>query len=301
LTGDEEFFLNRGAEVILATAKFWVSRAEWNDKLHRYEFNNVIGPDEYHDHVDNNAYTNYMVAWHLAKSIEIYDWLASNHPEIAAHLVDRLEISEEHLLEWRQVSSKIFQSWDAETNLIEQFDGYFRLQDVNLSDYDPRSQSMQEILGIEGVSQTQVIKQPDVLMLLYVLADQIDLPTLQANYEYYYPRTDHSYGSSLGPAIQAIVACKLGLHEKAYEHFLRAALMDIKDLRGNTKDGIHAATAGGVWQAITFGFAGLKITQNKWEINPRLPSNWQRLAFKFYFQGKIQEVDITPEGFTVSK
>lgn len=301
LTGDEEFFLNRGAEVILATAKFWVSRAEWNDKLHRYEFNNVIGPDEYHDHVDNNAYTNYIVAWHLMKSLEVYDWLVSNHPEITTALVDRLEISEEHLNEWRQVSLRIFQSWDVETNLIEQFDGYFQLQDVNLADYDPRNQSMQEILGIEGVNQTQVIKQPDVLMLLYVLADQIDLPTLKANYEYYYPRTDHSYGSSLGPAIQAIVACKLGLHEKAYEHFLRAALMDIKDLRGNTKDGIHAATAGGVWQAITFGFAGLKITQNKWEINPRLPSNWQRLAFKFYFQGKIQEVDITPEGFTVSK
>jgi kojibiose phosphorylase len=160
---------------------------------------------------------------------------------------------------------------------------------------------MQEFLGIEGVSQTQVIKQPDVLMLLYVLADQIDLPTLQANYEYYYPRTDHSYGSSLGPAIQAIVASKLGLHEEAYEHFLRAALMDLKDLRGNTRDGIHAATAGGVWQAITFGFAGLKVTQNKWEINPRLPSNWQRLAFKFYFRGEIQKVDITPEGFTESK
>lgn len=301
LTGDEDFFLYRGVEVILATAKFWVSRAEWNDNLHRYEFNNVIGPDEYHDHVDNNAYTNYMVAWHLVKSLEVYNWLASNHPEIATALVDRMEISEEHLYKWRQVSSKIFQSWDAETNLIEQFDGYFRLQDVNLSDYDPRSQSMQEILGIEGVSQTQVIKQPDVLMLLYVLADQIDLPTLQANYEYYYPRTDHSYGSSLGPAIQAIVASKLGLHEEAYEHFLRAALMDLKDLRGNTRDGIHAATAGGVWQAITFGFAGLKVTQNKWEINPRLPSNWQRLAFKFYFRGEIQKVDITPEGFTESK
>jgi kojibiose phosphorylase len=176
--------------------------------------------------------------------------------------------------------------------LIEQFDGYFERQGVDLKAYADRTASMQALLGIEGVNQTQVLKQPDVLMLFYLLPEAFDEKTVRVNYDYYTPRTDHTFGSSLGPAIQSIMACRLGELEDAYEHFMRAAHADLYDVRGNSGDGIHGASAGGLWQAVVFGFAGLRITPEGWSVNPRLPNGWKRVTFKFYYHGHLQEVDV---------
>ena len=110
---------------------------------------------------------------------------------------------------------------------------------------EPRSQSVQAILGIEGANQVQVLKQPDVLILMYLLREHFADEAVKINYDYYTPRTDHTYGSSLGPSIQAIMACQVGKPEEAYEHFIRAARADLRDARGNAGDGIHAASAGG--------------------------------------------------------
>jgi trehalose/maltose hydrolase-like predicted phosphorylase len=129
-------------------------------------------------------------------------------------------------------------------------------------------------------------------MLLYLLGDQYDLETKQVNWDYYAPRTDHTYGSSLGPAVHAILACELGLSEVAYEHFMRAALVDLENVRGNAADGVHGASAGGVWQAVVFGFAGLRLTADGYTLNPRLPSSWRRLAFSFRQRGSEVRVDL---------
>jgi kojibiose phosphorylase len=165
---------------------------------------------------------------------------------------------------------------------------------------EPRSKSVQELLGIEGAAETQVIKQPDVLMLQYLLADDYSDEVVQANYAYYAPRTDHTYGSSLGPSIQAIMACRVGQVEEAYEHFMRAARADLRDVRGNAGDGIHGASAAGTWQAAVFGFGGLRLHASGWDVTPRLPAHWKRLAFKFYYHGELRQVDIRPEGYHVS-
>jgi kojibiose phosphorylase len=176
--------------------------------------------------------------------------------------------------------------------MIEQFSGYFGCNDISMRELEPRSISVQALLGIEGVTKTQILKQPDVLMLLYLFPDLFDEQIQNINCDYYTARTDHTYGSSLGPAIQAIISCRMGNREEAYEHFMHAAQMDLLDKRGNTVDGIHGATAGGVWQAVVFGFAGLHITLNKWEVKPSLPAHWKRLSFKFYLHGHLQNVDI---------
>ena len=112
------------------------------------------------------------------------------------------------------------------------------------------------------------------------------------NYEYYTPRTDLTFGSSLGPAIQSIMACKVGQTEEAYENFLRAAMADLYDVRGNAGDGIHGASAGGLWQAVVFGFSGLKVTPDGWSVEPHLPQGWKRVAFKFFLQGKLVDVEV---------
>jgi len=291
-TGDDDFMRDYGAEIVLDTARFWGSRAEYNARAERYEIRDVIGPDENHEHVNNNAYTNRMVQWHLERALEVLDWLRARAPEKAAELVARLDLSEQRLERWRDVVQHIYIPYDSSTGLFEQFDGFFGLKDLDWPALEPRRQSIQSLLGIEATQKVQALKQADVLMLLYLLGDAYDARTLEANWAYYEPRTDHSYGSSLGPAVHAVLACRLGRIDEAYQHLARAAFVDLENLRGNTRDGIHAASAGGVWQALVMGFAGMRITPGGPTFTPRLPAGWQRLRFTMRHRGRRQEVEL---------
>ena len=290
-TGDDQWFIDFGCELILDTAKFWGSRAEWNEEAKRYEYNDVIGPDEYHEHVDNNAYTNRLAQWNLQTAFEVLDWLKEHAPAKAQELTEQLDLNEKRFEKWRDVIEKIYLHIEP-SGLIEQFEGFYQRKFVDLPAMEPRTKSAQEIFGIEGCNETQVLKQPDVLMLQYLLRDHYSDESVRVNYDFYMPRTDHTYGSSLGPSIMAIMACDVGKPEDAYEHFIRAVRADLRDVRGNAGDGIHAASAGGTWQSVVFGFGGLRITPETWTTHPRLPHNWKRLAFKFFHRGKLQEVDI---------
>ena len=295
LTGDDAFMARRGAEVILDTAKFWASRLEWNPQTSQYHLSDVIGPDEYHDHVDDNAFTNYLARWHLRKAVQIAAWLQAYSPEIASQLFSKLSINDQTFTDWDTIASQIFCPAVNDRGLIEQFTGYFDRTDVLTCDFDPRTESIQSLLGIEGANQSQILKQPDVIMLMYLLPELFDQATIQANYDYYTPRTDLTFGSSLGPSIQAIMATRLGSQADAYENFMRAARADLEDVRGNAADGIHGASAGGLWQAVVFGFGGLHIDGDSWHLQPHLPAHWKRLRFKFVWSGHEQVVDICAE------
>lgn len=294
VSGDDDWFIERGAEMILDTAKFFASRAEWNPDRQCYEYRDVIGPDEYHEHVDNNFFTNRMAQWNLQTALSVLDWLHRHAPHQASRLIERLDLTAERLEKWKDVIQRMFLPI-GDDGLIEQFEGYFQRRDVNLAALEPRSVSAQVLFGIEGCNETQVLKQADVLMLLYLLRSEYSDAILRVNYDYYTPRTDLTYGSSLGPSIQAIAACEIGKIEEAYQHFIQAARADLHDVRGNAGDGIHAASAGGIWQATVFGFAGLKVSDEGWTVSPRLPAHWKRLAFRFYYRGELQCVDLRNE------
>jgi len=286
VTGDDGFMRDYGAEIVLDTARFWGCRVERNAAWDRYEINDVIGPDEYHEHVNNNVFTNTMARWNLEVALEVLAWLRREHPDKTAELEHGMDLTPQRLAHWADAIGRLYVAHDPETELMEQCEGFFDLHDVNLADYEPRDISMQALLGIEETQHYQVIKQPDVLMLLYLLGDRYNPQTLRVNWDYYTPRTDLSYGSSLGPAIHALLAARLGDPQAAYEYFVHAARTDLQNVRGNTEDGIHAATAGGLWQAIVFGFAGLRLNGEGYTVTPRLPAHWQRLSFSFVYRGK---------------
>ena len=287
-TGDDRFMLERGAELVLETARFWASRAEWRAGARRYELSDVIGPDEYHEHVDNNAFTNELAAWHLRSGADLAEWLLQTDPEQARRLGADAALAER----FRSVARALYVTRDGRTGLVEQFSGYFGREDVDLDAYADRTRSMQAILGVEGVNRSQVIKQPDVLMLAYLLPELFTADALAANVAYYTPRTDHTYGSSLGPAIGAVLAARMGQLDEAYRSFTRAAGADLRDVRGNAADGIHGASAGGLWQAIVFGFAGVRFDDDEVVTDPRLPRQWQRLAFRLVHRGRLVEIDL---------
>ncbi len=294
ITGDNAFMHDYGAEIILDSARFWASRAEHEqtENGYRYALRDVIGPDEYHDHVDNNAYTNRMAQWHLQTALTILDWLTTHYPQKADDLTRQLNLTPNQLARWQDVADHLILNHNPETGLMLQFDDFFQRKPVEWDVFAARTKSMQFLLGIEEANASQVIKQADVIMLLCLLRDQYDTKTWQINWDTYMPLTDHSYGSSLGPSFHAWAACEMNRPDEAYEHFMLAARADLRDIRGNAGEGIHAASAGGLWQAIAFGFAGLRLTPDGYTINPRLPAHWRRVMFKFYRHGKRQVIDI---------
>jgi beta-phosphoglucomutase len=304
-TNDHEWMRDYGAEIILDTAVFWGSRVEYNTKYERYEIREVIGADEYHEHSDNNAFTNRMVQWHLEKALFIHEWLRNTYPEQANELTQKLQLTSGRFSRWRDIITNIWIPFDPSTNLIEQYEGFFKLEDINLADYEPRTKSMQSILTIEGANKRQVLKQPDVLMLLYLMRQSKEFPytaeILQKNWDYYAPRTDITYGSSLGPAIHAILASDIGNKKEAYERFMQAALVDIEDVRGNAHEGIHGASAGGVWQAVILGFGGVQLAGEAPTSTPQLPYGWKRLKFKLMWHGKWHEFDLRSDGKEVMR
>jgi beta-phosphoglucomutase len=296
-TADDGWMCDYGAEIVLDTALFWMSRLEWNAKEERYELRGVIGADEYHDQVDNNAFTNRMAQWHLEKALVVYAWLQKKFPDRAVALSQQLKITPERQLRWQSMITHMYIPDDPKTGLIEQFEGFFQLKDIHLSDYEPRHRSIQAVLGIAETNQRQVLKQPDVLMLLYLMRGTQAYPysqdTLQTNWDYYAPRTDITHGSSLGPAIHAILASDLG-EADPYEQFMQAALVDLEDTRHNAGEGIHAASAGGVWQAVVFGFGGIQLNESGPMATPHLPPTWTRLKFNLHWRGEWHNFDLSP-------
>lgn len=295
-TADHDWMGRRGCRIILETALFWESRVQYDEDEDLYHLTDVIGPDEYHECVDDNTYTNRMVQWHMDTAQRAFAWLCGYDPERANSLKDTLNLTTERLARWAHITNHMMVHSPNETGVIEQFSGFSELQDIDLERLEPRARSLQAILGIEGANQTQVLKQPDVLMLLYLLLDEYDPKTLRANWDYYAPRTDHLYGSSLAPSIHAILACALGDSHEAYEHLMRAAMVDLADRRGNTSDGIHAASAGALWQTIVFGFGGLRFGRSGPCARPCLPEAWKRLEFGLWYQGQRYCFDLTQEG-----
>ncbi|MEO8607931.1 MAG: glycosyl hydrolase family 65 protein [Chloroflexota bacterium] len=293
-SGDDEFMGLYGAEMVLDTAVFWGSRVE--AKNDRYEISQQIGPDEYHENIDNSVFTNRMVAWHLQQALGLLDWLKHNAPADAERLTKSLDLSESRLNHWRDIITEMFIPFDEERQIHIQFPGFFDLEYIPVPDYEPRTMSVQAILGHKRSIQTQVIKQADVVMMIALLGEQLASHDVLLNdWNTYYPRTDH--GSSLSPAIHAWVAARLGLDEVAYEMFQHAAEIDLNDNKGNVRDGIHGAASGGLWQALVFGFCGLHVTPaGEAAVAPRLPKHWKSVSFNVYFRGKKQPFTITNRG-----
>lgn len=295
VTGDDDFMRDYGAEMLLSTALFWASRAERHPDQPRYEINNVIGPDEWHEHVNNNAYTNYLAKWNIESGLTILHWLHLMAPDKAEALIRQLQLTTERLEHWREVATQMHLPQDQRTGLFEQFEDFFLLEALVPASYQERRASYQAILGVELTSHYRIIKQADVLALLTLFRQQLDLQTKQVNWDYYYPITDHNYGSSLTPALHVLLACDLGLLGTAYEMFLKGALIDLEDRQGNASAGIHAACCGAVWQAVVLGFAGLTITEGGYTTHPRWPAGWTRVAFTFLYRGQPVFVDLCKE------
>lgn len=284
VTGDDGFMVEMGAELLLDTARFWASRASY-EADGRYHIRLVVGPDEYHDSVDDNAYTNVLARWNIRRALDALAWLRKHHAEEAERLMARLDLSKNEVRSWRAVADGLVDGFDPATGLYEQFAGFYELRDLDPSLLYPKPRPADLLLGRELTQASKVVKQADVVMLCHLLTDEIDAETMRRNYEYYEPVTVH--GSSLSPATHAAVAAEIGLPVQAMEAFRLACAVDLADNMGNAARGLHLATMGGVWQAVVMGFAGVRRRGAALAMEPRLPSEWSGLRFAVRFRGAV--------------
>ncbi|GAA0604196.1 hypothetical protein GCM10009416_47240 [Craurococcus roseus] len=292
-TGDQEFLLGAGAEILLETARFWASRAERGEDG-RCHIRGVIGPDEYHETVDDNAYTNGMAKWNLLTGERVARLVAERWPERWQALSAGIGLRPDEPAEWLTVARDMYTGLDEATGLMEQFRGYFELEDIDLGAFEPRNAPVDVLLGRERVQRSKIIKQPDVVMLLHLLWDDYPPAVREANFRYYEPRCAH--GSSLSPAIHALVAARLGDPELATRYFRQAVDIDLADNMGNAAGGVHAAALGGLWQAVVFGFAGLRLTDHGPEHHPNLPPHWGGLSMRIMWRGRTHDLNLPPAG-----
>jgi trehalose/maltose hydrolase-like predicted phosphorylase len=288
-TADDEFLLDAGAEIILETGRFWVSRAQPEADGHRH-IRGVIGPDEYHEHIDDNAFTNVMARWNIRRALDVATLLRERWPERWAGLCSRLRLDDTELAHWLKVAETIASGLDLTTGLFEQFAGFFALEEIDLAGYAGRSVPMDVVLGRERTQQSQVIKQADVVALLGLLPEEFARESGAENYRYYEPRCSH--GSSLSRAMHALVAARLGHSEMALRYFHQTAAIDLTDTHAAIAGGVHIAALGGIWLTAVFGFAGLSLRSDGIAVDPRLPANWRSLRFSVEWRSRRLKIRI---------
>ena len=264
-----------GLPLLLETAGYWASRCRPDDAGNAH-IDGVIGPDEYHERVDDNAYTNVMARWNL---------------RAAADAADRAGLTDGQSRRWRELAERIVDGYDPATGRYEQFAGYFGLEPLLVADFAAPPVAADLLLGRERVAGSQVIKQPDVLMLHHLVPEEVAAGSLVPNLDYYGPRTAH--GSSLSPAVTASLLARAGRPDEALAMLRTALALDIADLSGTTAGGLHMANLGGAWQAVLAGFAGLQVRAGALSVDPRLPGAWGSLQLRFRCLGRRVRLDIT--------
>jgi trehalose/maltose hydrolase-like predicted phosphorylase len=287
-TDDTDFLAEAGAELLAECARFWASRAEpaEDGSLH---ITGVIGPDEYHELVDDNAFTNAMAAHALRSAVAALALLHARRPAAHVALVARLSLADTEPAAWLRAAAALAILHDPATGLIEQFRGFFQLPHVDLKG----TTGAEAAALVRGrTQQTQVSKQADVVALLALLPDAFPPETVRRSFATYEPLSTHE--SSLSAALHAVVAARLGHSAQALGHFRQAYALDMDGKPGSSAGGVHIAALGGVWQAAVLGFAGLSWQTGTLRLSPRLPEAWTRLAFALHWRGSVLRVRLDP-------
>ncbi|WP_142828337.1 glycoside hydrolase family 65 protein [Planococcus soli] len=307
VTNDPEFLEDYGYEIVFDTARFWASRLEWNDEKKEYHINGVIGPDEYKEHIDNNAFTNYMAYFNMKLAIRYYEKLEKENPELLEKLKGLLQL-ERAFADWSLKADAIYLPAPRKEDLvIAQDDTYLYLKEIDLSKYknQDRVRTIYDDYNSEQINAIQVSKQADTLILLYLLEQTFlhDDPRIagnvkRANFRYYEPKTLHD--SSLSLTTHAIVASDIGDRDLAYSLFKKSTEIDLGPKMNTSDMGIHAASIGGIWKTAVFGFAGVRLADKILKVNPALPDHWTHLKFAIQWQGQTVTFSITQSKLSVT-
>ncbi|MFW5981806.1 MAG: glycoside hydrolase family 65 protein [Halanaerobiaceae bacterium] len=292
-TGDKEYLLVYGFEVLTAISRFWAQRVNFSVEKKKYVILGVTGPNEYENNVNNNWYTNRIAVWTLDYTISVLNYLEENYPERFEKIKDRLGIDSKEIDSWQDIINNMYYPFDEERNIFLQQDNYLDKDQILVNDLDERELPLNQNWSWDRILRSCFIKQADVLQGLYFFEDNYDHNTIKDNFYFYEARTVHE--SSLSPCIHAILAAKIGDFDKAYQMYLRTARLDLDNYNNDTEDGCHITSMAGTWMSIVQGFGGLRVRDDKLILNPFLPEHWDSYSFKVIFRGIQIEIKVKNE------
>lgn len=289
VTKDDNFLESYGAEVLFETARLWIDTGHFYEGTFRID--DVTGPDEYTCIVNNNYYTNAMAKNNLTWAVKAYELLNKKGDDVLHALSEKIGLSHEEVVEWRDAAEKMFLPYDDKLGIYAQDDTFLQKKAWDIE--NTPKEKFPLLLNYHPLTlyRYQVCKQADTILAHFLLEDGHDLEAIRRSYDYYEKVTTHD--SSLSYCVFSIMGSKLGYDEKAYDYFNKTARLDLDNTHGNTKDGLHMANMGGTWLAIVYGFAGLRIKEEGLSFSPTLPEKWNKLSFHLQYQSRLIKVALT--------
>jgi len=284
-TGDTVFMRDQGLEVIIESARFWMSRLE-TDAAGNVHLHNTVGPDEIDTHGRDNGYTSLLARHHLRLAAQWIARIGDLYPTADKKLLKQLAVRATEIKNW---------STAAECMAAPNVPGHdFPLQDEFLLAKKPLDFTGLTADAAYKLNHThRVVKQADIILAMYLLQEEYSVAQLRAAYDFYEPMTLHY--SSLSYNTHAIIAAKIGRHAQAYDYFCKAAGLDLDNLRNATDDGLHAAALGGTWQTVVYGFLGMRLAADGIVLEPHLPRAWKALRTCIVYRGYVLHLHLSPK------
>jgi len=293
-TGDQEYLVDHGLEVLIGISRFWTQRVSFSEDKKKYVMLGVTGPNEFENNVHNNWYTLKLAEWTLNYVQEAIGLVKKANPDHYKSLAGKLNFNEPKEVEqWNHILDNIYLPEDKELGIFLQQDGYLDKELISVKDLDPKHLPIVQNWSWDRILRSCFIKQADVLQGIYLFEDQFDLDTIKRNYDFYEAKTVHE--SSLSPCVHSILAAKLGYRENAYEFYLRTARLDLDDYNNDTEDGCHITSMAGTWMSIVKGFGGMRVRKGNISFEPFIPEQWTSYSFNIRFRGAILNVKVSHE------
>ncbi len=294
-TGDRDYLVTHGLEVLIGISRFWSQRVNWSASKSKYVVLGVTGPNEYENNVNNNWYTNYLAVWTLKFTKDAISYVKKKDESRYRELSKALNFNEsDEVGRWTDIIEKMYYPFDSSRNVYLQQDGFLDKELLTVRDLRPEDRPINQKWSWDRILRSCFIKQADVLQCIYLFEGDFDLGVIKRNFDFYEPMTVHE--SSLSPCVHVILASRLGYKERAYEFYLRTARLDLDDYNNDTEDGCHITSMAGTWMSVVKGFGGMRVIDEQIHLNPFLPDQWKSYSFRLEFRGSVVNVKVSREG-----
>lgn len=293
-TGDHEYLLEYGIEVLVGISRFWAQRVNWSEAKKKFVMLGVTGPNEYENNVNNNWYTNYIATWTLRYTGEALALTERKDASAHKRLISKLGLTAEETIHWKDIIDNMYFPEDDSRGIYLQQDGFLDKEIKPIAALRKEDRPLNQKWSWDRILRSCYIKQADVLQGIYFFEEDFDKEAVKRNFDFYEPITVHE--SSLSPCVHSILAASLGYKEKAYEMYLRTARLDLDDYNNDTEDGCHITSMAGTWLSIVEGFGGMRVKEDHLYLNPFIPSQWTSFSFRLEFRGRVIKVRVSQSG-----
>lgn len=298
ITKDYEFLKNYGTEMLIEISRFFASRGDYNSTKTSFGYYGVMGPDEFQMMVNHNTYTNYLAKRSIEYTLDVLNYLKENDRNTYQNIINKETLTEKEILLWQDITKKMKILYDDETKLFEQHAGYFDLPHIDIKKIPVTDFPLYSHWSYDHLYRNDMIKQPDVLMMMFLYNQSFTKEQKLKNYEFYEPRTIHE--SSLSPSVHSILALELGKIKEGLDFSHFATRMDLDDYNRNTSEGLHLTSICAAWLNIVYGFGGMRSDGNILVLNPILPSSWESYKFKFKYLNANITVNVNNQEVTIT-